>query len=276
MDIKRITGTFLQRATDEGHMWLKSYFRDHSENVIQTAARNSDNFLDKLAKEIKEVEMAGPEASARIDIVQDDPSFSAMLHEATIGAAQTSDETKHELLARLVAERMNTESEDLLAIASRMACEAIIRTTPTQLTLLGFLARLRHIRHPDAPLKPPSGEALAEINTWWTKWLEDRFQPYCGLRFKPIDVLHLGSLSLVRRHSILPCDLDHLLKIPQVSWAKFDCAAFIKNNRVGQEVERIFNAGANSVTLNSAGQILGICVADIISKSRTNMGDWGK
>jgi hypothetical protein len=55
-----------------------------------------------------------------------------------ISASQTDREEKHQLLSRPVAERIKAHPESLIALASKMACDAISYATANQLKILGL------------------------------------------------------------------------------------------------------------------------------------------
>ena len=96
------------------------------------------DFLNELAQKVKQLEESKQISQEKINSAQDHPDFSALLQKALLTSAQTDNKDKHVILARLVSERLKTEPESILALGSKMACDAISYATVNQLMILGL------------------------------------------------------------------------------------------------------------------------------------------
>ena len=135
-------GKFVEKAWDSGEKWIVSYFANHQEKAREKAEENSADFLKKLGKRVSELEKSRQVSEEALVTAQEHPDFSVVLQKAMLSAAQTDSEEKHELLSRLVAERIQASPESMLSMASKMACDAISFTTPNQLKILGLLTNI--------------------------------------------------------------------------------------------------------------------------------------
>ena len=86
-----------------------------------------------------------------------------------LAAARTSDSARHELLARLVAERLSAPAESEKAVASNRAVEIIPQLAGSHLATLGLLALLYAIR--PSYLVIDQAEATGENVIAYRDWL---------------------------------------------------------------------------------------------------------
>lgn len=255
-------GKFVEKAWDSGEKWIVSYFANHQEKAREKAEENSSEFLKKLGERISQLEKSRSISEEELSTAQEEPDFSVVLHKAILSAAQTNNKSKHDLLARLVAERLQAPTESLLSMASKMACDAISYTTPNQLLILGLLTNLLYIT-PNDQLQGPQ-QIL---------WLQARLSPFLEAKPTRMDYTHLESLSCLKFESFIARDLSQVLK--QHIGDTFNYENFT-STKMGKRVVEAWDGGAlKSCQLTSVGQILGVMVSDQYIGGKTNMSGWG-
>jgi hypothetical protein len=252
-------GKFVEKAWDSGEKWITSYFCDHRPKAIAQAQENSADFLNELAKRIKALEDRGAISKHDIETAQEHPDFSIALQKALLTAAQTDDKQKHQLLARALSERLGAKPEGLRAMASKMALDAIGYMTPSQMKLLALVADLLYV-NPGSQL--PSSA--------FKQWFEGRFSPYASLAFTHLDLLHLESISCLKHTPIISRDLSAILS--QKNSSEFEPAML--ESPLGKHICALWNQGLQAVDLSSVGQLVGVCVSDLMSGGTTSFTGW--
>ncbi len=119
---------FVKKAWHTGQKWLSSYFKDHNQKAIEKAQIDSLEILVAFAQRVHKLEEAAKASDTikdRIVSVLEDPAFTALLKDSLLGSAKTENETIHRLLARLVSEKLQCESNNLLALTNPLACDAV-------------------------------------------------------------------------------------------------------------------------------------------------------
>lgn len=255
-------GKFVEKAWDSGEKWVVSYFSNHQEKAREKAEENSADFLRKLGARVSELEKAKLISEEALVTAQEHPDFSVVLQKAMLSAAQTDNESKHDLLSRLVAERIQASPESMLSMASKMACDAISYTTPNQLLILGFITNVLYIN--------PNG---LFHQSQYLPWLQARLSPFLGVNPNHMDYTHLESLSCLKFETFITRDLAQILS--QKMGSGFDYEGF-KSTQLGEKVLAVWEGGSlNSCQLTSVGQILGVMVSDQYVGGKTSMSGWG-
>lgn len=267
-----------ETAISQGQRWLGTFLRDHNEKAIEKAKANSEHFLNALALKVAALEEQQQVDRAVIDRALEEPSFGALLHNALIGAAQTEETEKHELLARLVTARLTAKEESRLAVASRMAAEAISNCAVTQLHLLGLRASMDigPVTPPQIPgdFEPPMRTAI--VKGLALQWLEKRFSPYSSLDFRTIDILHLEAVSCVAVERLGLVDFNSLgfvarWKTPDWSLNKTE----LQSLGTCAHVLQAWDQGLKTVLLTSIGTLIGTLVSDrLCGAPDTVLEDW--
>ncbi|MGB3905427.1 MAG: LPO_1073/Vpar_1526 family protein [Anaerolineae bacterium] len=264
-------GKLIEKAWDSGEKWLASYFKDHHAVARDAARANSLEFLNDLAQRVHELE-AGAKDDARKQQIRDalqDPDFSALLKDSLIASSRTASEEKHRILARIVSERVRSESEGLVALTSGIACEAVKYLTPKHIRFLGIATLTYYIR----PIGCPSTTAGAPSDELYAAWLTDSLSPY--LPFEPmgnLDFLHLESLSCIRYDAPFTRKLERVLSPPDGSGCEWSYEEFVQDNAVGTQLHDIWESGMQSTVLTTAGQLIGIYVHDELTGTTTELG----
>ena len=65
----------------------------------------------------------------QIESVLGNPDLSALLKDALIASSRTANEYKRKILARMVSERLRSQSEGLVALTSTLVCDAVKHLT---------------------------------------------------------------------------------------------------------------------------------------------------
>jgi len=266
-----IAGKFVEKAWDSGEKWLSSYFKDHAPKAREEAEQNSLDFLSQLAERVKLLEHQKEENKKLIEESLNHPDFSVLLQKAIISSAQTDDKQKHELLARLVSDRLTKGSESLFTLSSKLACDAVSMLNMRQMKILGLLTTIMVVR--PRPFPPP--EIPKEIfNIWFVNWLEQRLSAYQDLTLHDTDLLHLEALSCVRV-SIGSRNLQKILSPSQESGFAFDYKAF-STTEVGKKVKELWESDLKHALPTTVGQVIGIYVSDMLTNTSTSFDGWGE
>lgn len=266
------TGKLFEKACDSTMRWLSTYFRDHQPNAIAAAQINSLDFLAQLAHRVQALEAEATDAAARRRITDalDDPDFAATFKDALIASARTSDSEKHDMLSRLVAERLRQPPETIVALAIPLATQAVSRLTSRQMKLLGLATFVKHIR----PRLIPPPIPPDDFPRWYDEWLTTGIQPFAPLEsvHQP-DLFHMEALSCVQRsvvgHFVLERELTPKVEQPY-AW---DYHHFITETPLGPSLNECWESGLKLIMLTSIGQLIGAIVKDRLTGSSTEI-DW--
>ncbi len=254
-------GKFVEKAWDSGEKWITSYFENHHEKSQEKAKQNTLSFLTDLAKRVESLEKEKIISSERIASSQEHPDFSVVLQKAMISASQTDRQEKHQLLSRLVAERIKASPESIIALASKMACDAISYATSHQLKILGLTTNILYIG-PDKKLTKDQYDG----------YLKKMINPFMDLKIGKLDFLHLESLSCLKVLTFLGRDLKQIItrKVEE----DFDYNKFTEGS-IGKFLIDIWNKQRlSTIELTSIGQIIGIMVSDQVTGTSTSMVGW--
>ncbi|SDZ76200.1 hypothetical protein SAMN05216331_102119 [Porphyromonadaceae bacterium KH3R12] len=260
-------GKFVEKAWDSGEKWIQSYFKDHKEVAQQKATDNTMDFLNELAQKVKQLEDSKQIPKDKIESAQDHPDFSAMLQKALLTSAQTDSKDKHIILARLVSERLKSEPESILALGSKMACDAISYATVNQLLILGLAVNFYGIR--PNPF-PPIGVNETNFQEYMNAWLTQRLKPYEKIEFKQIDITHLESLSCLKVNTFIGRGLNDMFKKENLVY-DFEKMVDIQ---LREKMKKIWNDGLQKIDLTTVGQIIGVSVSDLLTNTNTTFDGW--
>jgi len=260
-------GKFVEKAWDSGEKWIQSYFKDHKEVAQQKATDNTMDFLNELAQKVKQLEDSKQIPKDKIESAQDHPDFSAMLQKALLTSAQTDSKDKHIILARLVSERLKSEPESILALSSKMACDAISYATVNQLLILGLAVNFYGIR--PNPF-PPIGVNETNFQEYMNAWLTQRLKPYEKIEFKQIDITHLESLSCLKVNTFIGRGLNDMFKKENLVY-DFEKMVDIQ---LREKMKKIWNDGLQKIDLTTVGQIIGVSVSDLLTNTNTTFDGW--
>lgn len=261
------TGKFVEKAWDSGEKWLQTFFKDHGEVAKKSATDNSLDFLQELAQKVNNLENSMQVTKEQIDKAQNHPDFSALLQKALITSAQTDSNEKHKILAKIVSERLKSEPESILALGSKMACDAISYATTNQLFILGLAVNIFGIR--PNPF-PPIGMEESAFQGFMDFWLITRLFPYKNVQLRNIDLTHLESLSCLKYNQFVGRDLNVMF---QTGTYKYDFEK-MPEPEIKNALKRYWESGLQKIDLTTVGQIIGISVSDILTNTNTSYEGW--
>ena len=267
-------GKFAGKAVELGCNWLAERFKGHLEKAKEKAQENALDFLAQLAQRVKTLEEQGEQYKEIINESLNQPDFSALLQKAVMSSAQTEDKQKHEILARLVADRLTKGSESLVSLTSHLACDAISHLTIKQMKILGILAVVFFIR----PSPFPSSQVVKHdkvMSIWWLQWLEDMLKVYQDVAPYTMDFLHLESLSCIKYDSIVGRGLEGILSFPKESGLKFDYKMFSEKD-VGKNISKLWKLSLQHAFPTTTGILIGTYVSDLLQKTTTSLDGWGE
>lgn len=261
------TGKFVEKVWDSGEKWIQTFFKDHKEVAQQRATENTMDFLNELAQKVKQLEESKQISQEKINSAQDYPDFSVMLQKALLASAQTDNKDKHAILARLVSERLKTEPESILALGSKMACDAISYATANQLMILGLAINFYGIR----PNPYPSlGVNEANFQIWLDNWLIIRLKPYQNITFRDIDITHLESLSCLKVNTFIGRNLNDMFQKDNFIY-DFEK---MRDITLKDSMKIIWEQGLQKIDLTTVGQIIGVYVSDLLTNTTTTFDGW--
>ena len=202
----------VEKAWESGEKWLATRFKDHYPRAVEKAKDNSKDFLNKLAVKVAQLEEQQQVDRAMIDRALEEPGFGVILQEALIASSQTESQEKHELLAKLVAMKLDAPQESLRSVVAPLACEAVTHVTPNQLKIIGIQTVLTLI-NPSFNESRVQGEA--DFLNGCGSWLAARLAPFADVQIRRIDLMHLESLSCA--------------KLASWTWENIRLAGYLKN-----------------------------------------------
>ena len=180
-----LAGKVVEKAWDSGERWLRERFGSHAVEAREQAEKNAAKFIQQLAVHIATLEKQHMLKQENVSDTQRHPQFSSLLQQTILNAAKTSDDNKHDLLARLVAARLASNSESTFALASDLASDAIARSTRRQLELMALCCFLEDIR-PRDPISTAAG---------YHKWLSVHLHSFENFEFVEVDARHLVAIA---------------------------------------------------------------------------------
>lgn len=249
-------------------LWRK--IRDHPESVQEIAVERVIDLSERTSLRINALEQKIGSIETQVEAKLSDPDFIFLFHNACIAAARTDGQEYHELLARLISDRITAESDSLRALAAHMACNAIPQLSPTHLRFLGVMAAIHTMRPPDALM-----EILPEMRVeTCIHWLLDEITPMMPIGgMNEYDYTHLVAISCVtfepyvsamspREYSLLWVISKKFSINPQLN--KWD--PIIKHEVGFQLVQHWTKTDMHKLSLTSAGALIGMHVRDAIPK----------
>lgn len=268
------TTKFVEETWESGKKWLRDYFKDHKETVQKNAEQNALFFLNDLSKRIKVLEESIKDSEQSKIILEgklNDPDFAAMLQKALIASSRSSSQYKHEILSRVVADRLGSNSQTL-DLASSMAVDSIQYLSDRHLNLLGVIIVIDHLRPEGKEIKLSKPE---DFPSWYTNWLIEHLSWIpVNLEFDYLDYMHLQSTSCLSYMEIGTRKLNKML-IPELENQKTNPWSFeeFAKTEVGQKIEKLWETGMNKASLTTTGMLIGTYVVDNKLKTKTKI-DW--
>ncbi|MCJ8163153.1 LPO_1073/Vpar_1526 family protein [Acinetobacter zhairhuonensis] len=249
-------GKFTEIAVGSGKLWIGKYFNNHQPKAQEKAQQNGLDFLVELGTRIKVLEDSQKVTQEKISKIQEDPDFSAALQKALISSAQTENKEKHKILAELLAQRLTVESESLLALTTKMALDVVSFLTPNQLNILGVAGLLYLVRPNNI-----QDQFQYEI------WLKDNFKPFLNVVVNNIDLMHLESLSCLKRNTMMGRAIDDILTLRDFNIA---VSPNFYKSKTGLVLQDIWFSKMENIDLTSVGALISSNVIKLKTKMIIN------
>jgi len=180
-----IASKVVEKTWDSGERWLRERFGSHAVEAREQARENAAKFVHQLAVRVAVLEKYHMLKQEKVSDTQQDPQFSSLLQQTILNSAKTSEDKKHDLLARLVAARLASSAETTGALASDLASDAIARSTRRQLELMALCCFLDEIRPRD-----PIPTAVD-----YHEWLGIQLRSFENFEFVEVDARHLVAIA---------------------------------------------------------------------------------
>ena len=187
------SGALVTLLADRGVGWLVELVGSHSEVVQEQVQQNAQNFMIRLAGRVERLEAEIPVSDKHIfEDALGHPSSSLLMQKALLSAAVTDNDDRHEILSELIAQRLTSGAEDMVALAGGAACDIVSALSSRQIKLLGLTARLFEIR-PTVIFESIDQEQYDKLMVSWWNNIGDLVEETKD--FNELDIRHLGALS---------------------------------------------------------------------------------
>lgn len=238
----------VEKTWDSGERWLRERFGSHAEEAREQARENSAKFVYQLGIRVEQLEKHRMLKEESVSKAQSNPQFSSLLQQTILNSAKTSDDQKHDLLARLVAERLASKSESTLALASDLASDAITRSTHRQLELMSLCCFLDEIRPRDQ---------IATAADYY-KWLSINLRHFEDFEFVQVDARHLVAIACATYNPTTNRNLPVLLMFKAGRHLMKELFEDdFKNIPIIDTLQISWESGLAGVQLTSVGSIVG-------------------
>lgn len=269
--ISGAAGSFITLFATKGTDWLIELVGSHSEAVQKKTLRNTQNFVERLAKRVEELEKELPPDKKEIfDEALSHPSSSLLIRKALVTAASTENDDRHEILSELIAQRLTADAEDMVALVGAAACDVVSALSSRQIRLLGNMATLMHM----SPIAVPAITEQSAYDTALLSWLEPLNQLSEGLEETTnLDIIHLEGLSCISITTIGEHTINKVIssKFPSPDFnptiEKFEAMSW------WPRIKHIWDIGGNKAHLTSIGALIGTLYHDSELGTRTRI-DW--
>ena len=192
-------GAFVAQLTTNATAWIANVISGQSPTINKKVKKNVENFLVRLESRVTRLEAELPSEKADIfNEAMEDPSSAFLIKEAIKAAAMTDNDERHALLAELIAQRLMSGGEDMIALAGNAACGVINFLSVRQLGLLAFLAVLHAIRPIQTGSLPEAQSIDAFICEWWESNAATLVQKYNLGKVNELDLEHLAAMGCIR------------------------------------------------------------------------------
>jgi len=274
-----LAGKTAEAVVELANKTFRSRFAEQREAAQKQAVANGQDQVNKIEETFQQqvtafleasTEAANAAARRQIDSALASPGYGVLLQDSLFRGMQTSSEEKHVLLARLVIQRLQAESESVLAAASEMACRAIAGATASELRILGLRSVIDRLTPSSpAPLVFPENTGLTEL-----EWVIGLLAPYETLRYRDLDILQLHALGCLRgRTGMLAPGLETL--ITGQGRLTFELSQFMATD-IGAHIMRLWdNYQLVFTDLNSVGLLVSIFVSDVLHGTVSDLRAWG-
>jgi hypothetical protein len=267
-----------------GQRWLAKYLDDVSDEARAVGQANTVEFLSQLAIRIGRLE--GRVDQQPEDVIRDrlrDPDLLVTFNNALLASARTSNEVKHDVLARAVAERFLAPPDSLSALAANIATEAIPRLSATHLRVLALAAVVYVVRPRGLPLRPDPHsinftDDEAVLVREYGAWLKEAIEAVVTEEIAfPSDAeyAHLAAAGCITYERGLERNLRHVLYPYRARTLSMAARAMFERevDAVAWHLNGIWDTGMQQVTLTPPGILIAVAAYDNVRNQDTQV-DW--
>lgn len=264
-------GGFVKELASNGVTWLVDLVSAHSPEVQRQAKQNTERFLDRLANRVERLEKELPTEKERV--FQDalsHPGSAMLISDAMRGAATTDSDDRHELLAELIAQRLSSGADDMIALAGQSACGLVNCLSTRQIRLLAVMVTLHSVR-PMTKLKlATEEEAKTFAKNWWKGSLIPLMDDFDFKSITQIDLDHLNALGCLRISvgtKNLMTLLSHGITENTIRFVESD----LGDTKWFEVLKGKFGEGIDHCSLTSTGSLIGILRRDAKLGTKTTI-----
>jgi hypothetical protein len=259
---------FAESAIRIGKPRVAALYQFLGPQALAKAEGNIASFVGRLRVMVGTLVEEGEVSPQAAERALDNPDLALLVTDAVLAAAQTESQQKHDLLARLVAERLASKPDDLLSLVSKRACDTIPALSPTHLRILGLMATTQ-VMNPApsllAGVSPEEQKALA------IDWLIHQWAAYSQLICTRMDFLHLQAESCMAEAETI----GGLEGVVQSMGCGSFLTAELKSNPVIGHIYGLWrDEGGLRHKLTPKGCLIGIYVSDLLTGNRTDLSEF--
>lgn len=262
---------FIDTAIDLGGELIRKRFIDQQPKALQTAQENLGNYLNELAFRVKEIEDQLAEenkSTDQIEIALQNPDIALDFRETAIMAARTNNDVKHRLFAQLLANKLISDPENIYALSTSSAIEAIGKINLKHMRVLAVMVLFDHIQPKDIEDANPN-EVLAN----WLSTIFGYINP--GDTVTRIDFNHLmTNLCLVPKVGLVS-EYPELVLVRR--YQRFETeyvTKFLVEHPTGTAFKKLWDTGIVSSLLTTTGKIIGRSTFELLVKEKVEVVDW--
>lgn len=189
-------GGFVSALTTNALAWVS-----HRLQLTQgKAEKNIKQFAKKLSSRLERLESELDELKKFIfqDALQS-PNTAFLFEKAIRESAATDCDERHALLAELIAQRLSSGGEDIVALAGNTACGLINLISVRQINLLALLTVLYEIRPLEKKIATRDPHEVVQfILRWWESQLSKILHKFDVKSINRLDIEHLAAVGCLR------------------------------------------------------------------------------
>jgi hypothetical protein len=264
-----------------GQRWLTKYLEDVSEEARAVGQANTVEFLSQLALRLGKLEeRLGRQPEELVERSLRDPDLLVTFNTALLSSARTSEQVKHDVLARTVAERFVAAPDSLSALAANIAAETIPRLSSTHLQLLAVAAVIYVIRPPGLPVAPSDAlnftDQEASLVKMYGSWLKNAVDHVLPASVpSDLEFAHLAAAACITLERGLERDLRAVLSPARGRTLSMAASSLVRTEVTDamRTLAPVWAAGMMQLTLTPPGILVGVAAYDHACGEETEL-DW--
>ena len=262
---------FIDTAIELGAAWVRARYIDQLPKAMEAAEENFVQYLNELAACIKKIENLLEESGQPIDKIEialQNPDIALDYKETAIMAARTNNSSKHYLFAKLLAEKLIADEDNIYYLATSSAIQAIAQLNLTHMRILAMMVLIHHIR----PVEIPSDEQ----NEFYTKWLSENISLINpGMEVSRLHFNHLMTTACLIPRTGLVSEVPTQALVRRYSGFEYETATgFLDQDSMGQVIQSLWDKGIASTTLTTTGRLIGRETFGVFFKDEVRFIDW--